>query len=384
MPDGDFMRRALDLSAGGRGWVEPNPMVGCVLVRDGQVLAEGYHERFGGPHAEPSALAKCRDARGATAYVTLEPCCHRNKKTPPCVPALLAAGITRVVATIEDPNPAVSGKGLAELGAAGVKVECGLLGESARQLNAAYFKLLREKAPYVTLKWAQTADGKIAGAGGRRLTISNPAVMAAIHRLRGRCGAILVGIGTVISDDPLLTSRAPEAPGQPLRIVLDSKLRITPQHRLIQTARNSPVLVACGAEAAASQKAGDLRAAGAEILALPVDGAGGLSLKDLLAELGSRRISHLLVEPGGRVAESFLGEGLADRVWISRSPKAVDAADAPAAARIDYPAAGSMSIEGDELSEYLNPQSPAFFALEESADFALEKVRLQGSASSNC
>src|SRR5579872_327408 len=181
MDETGLMRRAMELAMRGRGRVEPNPMVGCVLVRGGQIIGEGYHEYFGGPHAEPNALTSCADARGATAVVTMEPCCHLKKKTPPCTRALIGAGVARVVAAGEDANPAVSGKGFAELRDAGIEVVTGLLGAEAKQLNAAYFKLVSQARPYVTLKWAQTADGKIAGAGGKRLTISNAASWNVVH-----------------------------------------------------------------------------------------------------------------------------------------------------------------------------------------------------------
>lgn len=370
MDEIDLMRRAIELAMRGRGRVEPNPMVGCVLVKDGRIVGEGYHEYFGGPHAEPNALAACAEAEGATAYVTMEPCCHLNKKTPPCTRALIGAKIARVVGACEDANPSVSGKGFQELRDAGIRVETGVLEKEARQLNAAYFKLVSQGRPYVTLKWAQTADGKIAGAGGRRLAISNARSMEAMHRLRSRCDAVLVGIGTVLADDPLLTARVGDRPREAVRIVLDSNLRIGLESQLVRTASQSPVLVCCG-EAAILEKAdavSALRGRGVELMTIPADPIGGLSLEHLLDKLGARKMTHLLVEPGVKLAQSFLRKNLADRVWIFRSPMRTEAADAPAAVRIDYPVSGRISLDGDELSEYLNPGSEVFYSLEGSVD----------------
>ncbi len=211
--DAEFMRRAIDLATRGRGSVEPNPMVGCVIVREGQVIGEGYHRKFGQPHAEANALEACGEkAQGATAYASLEPCCHRNKKTPPCAARLIAAKIGRVVAACHDPNPLVSGRGIAQLREAGIEVDEGLLEAEAKQLIAAFFKGMTQGRPYVTLKWAQTADERIAGGGGKKLAISNARSIRAMHELRGRCDAILVGLATVLADDPLLTARGENHP----------------------------------------------------------------------------------------------------------------------------------------------------------------------------
>jgi diaminohydroxyphosphoribosylaminopyrimidine deaminase/5-amino-6-(5-phosphoribosylamino)uracil reductase len=304
--------------------------------------------------------------------VTLEPCCHLNKKTPPCTRALISAKIARVVGASEDANPAVSGKGFQELRDAGIQVETGFLENDSWQLNAAYSKLISQGRPYVTLKWAQTAEGKIAGAGGKRLSISNSKSLEAMHRLRSCCDAILVGIGTVLSDDPLLTARTENPPRQPVRIVLDSNLRIGLDSQIVKTAEESRVLVCC-AEAAFKEKstaAAALRARGVEVRALPAD-ASGLSLGHLLDELGARKMTHLLVEPGVKLAESFLRQNLADRVWIFRSPIRVDARDAPAAAEIEFPMSEKISLDGDELCEFLNSGSPVFYSLEKSADLSL-------------
>jgi diaminohydroxyphosphoribosylaminopyrimidine deaminase / 5-amino-6-(5-phosphoribosylamino)uracil reductase len=379
MDDADLMRRAIELAIRGRGRVEPNPMVGCVLVRDGRVIGEGYHEYFGGPHAEANALAKCADAAGATAYVTLEPCCHTNKKTPPCTSALIAAKVSRVAAACADPNPPVAGKGFAEIQNAGINVETGLLEGEAKQLNAAYFKLLSQRRPYVTLKWAQTADRRIAGAGGKRLAISDAASLEAVHRLRSRCDGILVGIGTVLADDPVLKVRVANPSRVPVRIVLDSELRIPLESQLAKTAAASPVLV-CSGEKAVAQKAelvSELKSRGVDVLPIPTATSGGLSLTYLLEELGARKMTHLLVEPGARLARSFLRENLADRVWIFRSPMRVDEGVLEPA-KVEYPKTGAIDFDGDELSEYLNPKGAAFYSMQKSTDLRLEELSRRG------
>jgi diaminohydroxyphosphoribosylaminopyrimidine deaminase / 5-amino-6-(5-phosphoribosylamino)uracil reductase len=373
MGSDEFMRRAIELAMQGRGRVEPNPMVGCVIVKDEQVIGEGYHEQFGGPHAEVNALAASgNQAAGATAIATLEPCsAFENKKTPPCASALIAARIARVIVACEDPNPLVSGRGLAQLREAGVIVESGILGPQAKQLNAAYFKRVLHRRPYVTLKWAQTADGKIAGPGGQRMKISNTASFKVIHELRGRCDAILVGLATVLCDDPLLMARGLNPPRALLRVVLDCDLRIPTNSQLVRTATQSPVLVCCE-ESAFQQKAGAvarLRAAGVEVI--PLRGERRISLEHLLDELGRRGVTHLLVEPGVKLARSFLGQSLADRVWIFHSPLRVNAEDAPDAMRVIYPSTGIVELDGDELHEHLNPGSSVFYAMERSADLVL-------------
>src|SRR5687768_16410958 len=243
-PDFDehMMRRAIRLAMNGRGRVEPNPMVGCVIVKNDRVIGEGYHGEFGGPHAEPAALAACTESpEGATAYVTLEPCCHTNKKTPPCTPALIAAKIARVVVGSVDPNPDVNGQGLDELRAARIRVTQGVLEESAKQLLAPFIARVVYDRPYVTLKWAETADGKVAGPRGERLQISNEKSTRVVHELRARSDAILVGINTVLTDDPMLTPRDVPTTRRIIRAVLDARLRIPMSCKLVRTARQSRV-----------------------------------------------------------------------------------------------------------------------------------------------
>ena len=311
-----WMRRALAEAERGRGRVEPNPMVGAVVVRDGRPVGVGHHARFGGPHAEVEALAAAGDAaRGATLYVTLEPCCHVGK-TPPCTDAVLAAGIARVVAAIRDPFPEVAGGGLARLRAAGLSVEDGAEAEAARRLNAPYLKRLATGLPYVTAKWAMTLDGKTATASGDSRWISGPRSRALVHELRGRMDAILVGIGTALADDPELTARPP-GPRRAARVVLDGAGRLPEASRLARTAREVPVWVAVN-DRAPDDRREALARLGCDLLAFP--GSGPVPIVPLLGELGRRGVTNLLVEGGGRVLGAFLDAGQVDAVEVYIAP----------------------------------------------------------------
>ena len=367
--DRQYLNDAISLAMRGRGLVEPNPMVGCIIVKDDKVIGQGFHERFGGPHAEPNALSDAGDkARGATVYVTLEPCCHTQKKTPPCVPKLIAAGVKRIVIGCQDPNPQVSGKGMKELLTAGIKVE-DANDPRCRQLIAPFIARIVQHRPYVTLKWAQTADGKVAGAGGKPLRISNRKSTALVHTLRAHCDGIMIGIGTAVTDDPLLTARKVTKSRPLLRIVLDSDLRLSPDSRLAQTTDLGPVLVFCSKEAAEySGTRVPLAALGVEICPLPSDGPGRLNLSAVLSELGRRGLTHLLVEPGPTLATTFLGQNLADRVWVIQSSKQIEDTSAPSAAKVNYPVATRAELEDDVLLEHLNPQSAVFFHADRSPD----------------
>ncbi|HPP52060.1 MAG TPA: bifunctional diaminohydroxyphosphoribosylaminopyrimidine deaminase/5-amino-6-(5-phosphoribosylamino)uracil reductase RibD, partial [Thermoguttaceae bacterium] len=265
--DRRYMERALELARLGQGWVEPNPMVGCVIAHGPEVVGEGWHQRFGGAHAEVEALREAgQRARGATLYVTLEPCCHQGK-TPPCTEAILAAGVQRVVAAMKDPFPQVAGQGLRRLAEAGLEVHCGLLEAEARRLNAPYLKLIQTGRPWVIAKWAMTLDGKLATRTGQSRWISGPESRALVHQLRGRVDAVLVGSRTAALDDPLLTARPP-GPRTAVRIVVDGRARLASESQLVRTARQAPVLVAAGPEAAAV----DLRrleSAGCEVFVAP-------------------------------------------------------------------------------------------------------------------
>src|SRR6266850_6200593 len=359
--DETFMRRALDLAARGRGSVEPNPMVGCVIVRDGRVIGDGYHQKYGEPHAEREALAAARESpRGATVYVNLEPCCHTNKKTPPCVPALIEAGVAKVVVGCVDPNPQVSGKGIEALRAAGIDVNVGLLEAESKQLNAAYFARVVAARPYVTLKWAQSADGKVAGAGGHRMQISNELSMSVVHELRARSDAILVGIGTVLADDPLLSARG-RGLRPLLRAVLDSSLRIPLQSRLVKTIFASTV-VYCTLDASTSDKAHALEERGIHVIGIPVGRMGKPAPKFVLNDLAARGVTHLVVDAGPTLGQSLIDQGLADRIWIIHSPIVIGAPDAPSAPIAPYPEVASLDLRGDRLVEMLNPHSDVFFS----------------------
>jgi diaminohydroxyphosphoribosylaminopyrimidine deaminase/5-amino-6-(5-phosphoribosylamino)uracil reductase len=317
MTEADWMARALELAERGRGHVEPNPLVGAVVVRDGRAVGEGWHQRYGGPHAEVHALAAAGEAaRGATLYVTLEPCCHHGK-TPPCTEAVLRAGVRRVVAALPDPFPAVAGQGAAQLRAAGVEVEFGPGEAAARRQNAPYLKLLATGRPYVHAKWAMTLDGKIATRGGDSKWISNAASRRLVHALRGWVDAVVVGVGTAVADDPLLTARPP-GPRTAARVVLDSHARLPLTSALVRTAREVPTVVATAA--APPAQAALLHAAGCEVLTLPgTDGRPDVGA--LLAELGRRRMTNVLVEGGAAVLGAFLDAGAIDEVHVWIAPR---------------------------------------------------------------
>ncbi len=327
--DERFLRRALALARRGLGAVEPNPLVGCVLVRGGRIIGEGWHRRFGGPHAEVDALRRATaPPRGATAYVTLEPCCHHGK-TPPCTDALLAAGIARVVAPLRDPNPAVAGRGFAQLRRAGVRVDVGLLADEAAALNAAFFKRMRTGRPWVVLKWAQSLDGRIATRTGDAQWISNEACRAHAHRVRARLDALLVGVNTVIVDDPLLTARVKRLRRVATRIVLDTRLRTPLRARLVRTARVVPTWIFCAPDAPAA-RARRLSRAGCQVHSVCAD-AAGLHLPSVLDALGAAGMANVLVEGGGRLLGSFLDARLADEVQIYIAPLLIGGHGAPAA-----------------------------------------------------
>ena len=303
------MRRALELAVRGQGFVEPNPMVGCVIAQGAEIIGEGFHRRFGQAHAEVEALRIAGDrAAGATLYVTLEPCCHHGK-TPPCTRAVLASGVRRVVVAARDPFPQVQGGGIAELQAAGVDVEVGLLEAEARRLNAPYLKLVETGRPWIIAKWAMTLDGKIATRTGESRWISNPQSREIVHELRGRVDAVVVGRGTAERDDPLLTARPP-GPRTAVRVVLDTQASLGSDSQLVRTASEAPVLVAVGEESSPADRS-RLRDAGCEVFVC--DGETHAARLDaLLAELGRRRLTNVLVEGGGRLLGSLL-DARADR-----------------------------------------------------------------------
>jgi len=351
--DEKFMQSALKLAEKGIGSVEPNPAVGCVLTKSGQLIGRGYHKKFGGPHAEINALEDCKKLgvkpSGATMYVTLEPCCHQGK-TGPCTKAIIEAGIARVVVATGDPSPHASGKGIEQLRQAGIQVEVGLCEEQAKRLDAPFFKHVTTGRPWVVLKWAQSIDGKLAYADPPQAGPPSPASVRWItseasrsdaHRLRRRVGAIVVGVNTVIKDDPLLTPR-PSKGKKPLRVVLDSSLQIPLNCRLLRTIKTSPVLVYASEEAVAANPKTAERIAkkGADLLAYQAAGEGS-NLALLLEQLGKRGVAQVLVEGGPCVLAAFLRERLADEVCVYISPKILGA---EGAAWIGEPMADLMQM----------------------------------------
>lgn len=317
--DSEWMLKALALAKLGQGRVEPNPMVGAVVVRDGVVVGEGYHQLFGGPHAEVYALQQAGvAARGATLYVTLEPCSHTGK-TPPCVDAIMQAGVMRVVAAVTDPFPAVSGTGFQRLRDAGLEVVVGVEEAAATRLNAPFFKLIKAAQPYVIAKWAMTLDGKIATKTGDSKWISSEASRARVHGLRGRVDSVVVGIGTVLADNPLLTAR-PTGPRQACRVVLDRQLRIPLDCQLVKTCTEMPLLIVhqCNDE----EKQHRLTERGCEQLKLPA-GSSVDMVQRFLADAGQRRWTNILVEGGGRLLGSFFDAQAVDETWVFLASKAI-------------------------------------------------------------
>jgi diaminohydroxyphosphoribosylaminopyrimidine deaminase / 5-amino-6-(5-phosphoribosylamino)uracil reductase len=315
------MRRALELARLGRVGTHPNPMVGAVLVRDGVVVGEGYHERFGGPHAEVIALREAAGAaRGATLYVTLEPCAHHGK-TPPCVDAVIAAGVATVVIAALDPSPTAGG-GAARLREAGIAVIDGVERDAAKSLNAAFYHVHEHGAPFVALKLAQSLDGRIAAAPGVRTRLTGAAAQAATHRLRAAHDAVLIGSTTALVDDPLLTVRGVHTGTRPTRVVLDTAARLSPDSRLVASIPDAPLIVVCAADAP-DDRVRRLLDAGVQVLRAPRDGgdrdAGvdAASALRLLADAGMRAI---LVEGGSAIAASLLAARLVHRLYLFIAP----------------------------------------------------------------
>lgn len=344
------MRRAIELAERGRGHVEPNPLVGALVVRDGHNVGEGWHAKFGQAHAEVNALAAAGDAaRGATMYVTLEPCCHHGK-TPPCTDAILRAGVARVVAAMPDPFPQVAGQGAARLRSAGVIVELGLCAELARRQNAPYLTLLRAGRPYVHAKWAMTLDGKIATRSGDSKWISGDASRKLVHTLRGRMDAIVVGIGTALADDPLLTARPP-GPRTPTRVVLDSAARLPLQSQLVRTARDVPTLIVTtpGAPASALNR---LHEHGCEVLTIAADESGRPGLPALFSALGQRRWTNVLIEGGAVVLGSCFDARLVDEIHAFIAPKLVGGAAMSPVGGVGVTAmAQAITFNGSEVTQ---------------------------------
>jgi diaminohydroxyphosphoribosylaminopyrimidine deaminase/5-amino-6-(5-phosphoribosylamino)uracil reductase len=323
--DSRFMQLALMLGRRGLGRTWPNPAVGAVIVRDGVIVGRGWTQPSGRPHAEVEALRRAGEAaRGATLYATLEPCSHFGK-SPPCADAIIAAGLARVVSAIEDPNPEVAGQGHARLRAAGIAVDVGVGAVEAARDHAGHFRRIREGRPHVILKLAVSSDDRIGGKDRKPVAVTGEAARSRVHLLRAQCDAILVGIGTVLADDPLLTCRLPGmAAESPVRVVLDRALRLPGTSRLVHSARETPlwVMTSSLSEAPAAMKLG---AAGAQVLrvATTTSPRPGLDLAAVLRALAGKGITRLLVEGGSRVASSFVAAGLVDEVWLLRGPEPI-------------------------------------------------------------
>jgi diaminohydroxyphosphoribosylaminopyrimidine deaminase/5-amino-6-(5-phosphoribosylamino)uracil reductase len=361
--DQRFMQLALTLGRRGLGRTWPNPAVGAVVVKDGVIVGRGWTRPGGRPHAEPVALAQAGDAaRGATLYVTLEPCSHFGK-SPPCTDAVITAGIKRVVSAIEDPNPEVAGQGHARLRAAGIAVDIRIGAAEAAHDHAGHFRRIRDKRPHVILKLAVSTDDNIAAAGRKPVAISGDAAKARMHLLRAQCDAVLVGIGTVLADDPLLTCRLPGMEAwSPVRVVLDSALRVPPTSRLVQSARATPlwVMTTSLGEAAAATMLG---AAGAQVIRLAATSTPrrAPNLSAVLRALAERGITRLLVEGGARVASSFVAAGLVDEFWLLRGESSIGADGVAALDRLPlasitrspgFHVRGSENLDKDTLTIY--------------------------------
>lgn len=322
-----YITRALRLAARGRGRTSPNPMVGAVIVSKGRIVGQGYHHRAGEPHAEILALRTAgKQAIGGTLYVTLEPCCHTGKRTPPCVPALVGSGLRRVVVAMLDPNPQVKGRGVARLRRAGIEVELGCLREEAEELNEAYIHWIKTGQPFLILKAAMTMDGKIATANGESRWITGDKARRQVHRVRSKVDAVMVGIGTVLHDDPQLTARLPgRAVRQPVRVVLDSSLRIPPEAKILSKQVRGEVILATTVDAPKG-RIEKLQRLGATVLVLPAE-RGRVSMRACLMELGKRGVTSVLLEGGSEVNASALQAGLVHRLQLYVAPSILGGQD---------------------------------------------------------
>lgn len=348
--DYQYMARALELARRGLYTTHPNPRVGCVLVRDGKVIGEGFHQLAGEGHAEVNALKNAGDAKGATAYVTLEPCSHFGR-TPPCALGLIEAGVSRVVAAMTDPNPKVSGQGLSKLSDAGIETSSGLLETQARELNPGFLSRMERGRPYVRLKLAMSVDGRTAMASGESKWITGAEARADVQQLRARSSAVITGIGSILSDDSSLTVRIQQLSNrvanqitdhQPLRVVLDSELRMPLNAKMLTLAGRTLIVTSADLT---SEKSVALKSAGAELLALG-NTDGRVDLQRLMAYLAAQEsVNELLVETGAELAGAFIEARLVDELWVYMAPKLMGS-DARPLVKLDF---GSMS-EAIELS----------------------------------
>ena len=316
--ESEYMRRAIALAKNGEGRTNPNPLVGAVLVKNNEIIGEGFHQKYGGLHAEREALKNCEEngnsAEGATLYVTLEPCCHFGKQ-PPCTQAIVKSGIRRVVVGSRDPNPLVHGKGNSFLREHGIEVTEDFLKDECDALNPIFFHYISTRTPYVALKYAMTADGKTASKTGKSKWITGEKSRLFVHQLRNRYSCILAGIGTVLADNPLLTSRIPGG-RNPVRIICDSKLRIPLDCNIVKTAKEIPTIIACCQE---NEKKSALEKSGCEVLCLP--GKTGVDLKKLTKTLGERSLDSVLIEGGSEIHYSALEAGIVQHIYAFTAPK---------------------------------------------------------------
>ncbi len=325
----EYMRRALELARKGEGHTSPNPMVGCVVVKDGRIISEGYHEKYGEFHAERNALTRCtEDTAGADLYVTLEPCCHQGK-TPPCTDIIIEKKIARVFVGSMDSNPLVAGKGVQILRDHGIYVETGILDAECRKLNEVFYHYIATKTPFVVMKYAMTLDGKIACATGDSKWVTGKIARTQVHRMRGRYRGIMVGIGTVLADDPMLNCRV-EGGVDPVRIICDSNLHIPTESQIVKTASDIETIVACSQEALESERKQEkirrLKEAGIQIIG--TEGAHGVNLVELMKKLGGQNIDSILLEGGGTLNASALEDGIVNKVYAYIAGKLIGGMDA--------------------------------------------------------
>ncbi len=325
----EYMRRALELARKGEGHTSPNPMVGCVVVKDGRIISEGYHEKYGEFHAERNALTRCmEDTTGADLYVTLEPCCHQGK-TPPCTDIIIEKKIARVFVGSMDSNPLVAGKGVQILRDHGIYVETGILEEECLKLNEVFYHYITAKTPFVVMKYAMTLDGKIACATGDSKWVTGEIARAQVHRMRGRYRGIMVGIGTVLADDPMLNCRV-EGGVDPVRIICDSNLHIPLESQIVKTASEIETIVACSHESLEAEKKQEkirkLKEAGIQLIG--TEGAHGVNLVELMKKLGEQNIDSILLEGGGTLNASALEDGIVNKVYAYIAGKLIGGMDA--------------------------------------------------------
>lgn len=345
MTDEFYMKRAIRLAKRGEGMVSPNPMVGAVIVKGDRIIGEGYHKRFGENHAEINAINSASESiEGATFYITLEPCCHYGK-TPPCVDRIIAAKPAKVIIGGADPNPLVSGRGIEILRAAGIETKVGILEAECRKLNEVFYRFMQTGLPYITLKFAQTIDGRIATSTGHSRWISSGPSLKFVHKLRSLHDGVMVGTGTVMKDDPELTVRLVKG-RNPVRIVLDSTLRIPETARILKNQQTAKTIIATTPQCNGN-KLSQLRNAGLDVFIVNRNDTGRIDLKGLLAGLGKRGISSVLVEGGSEMITSFLKEKLVDRLVIITAPKITGKG---------VPAVGDLGIRKIDDSIRLSPR----------------------------